>query len=68
MLKKNMGSLDRILRAVVGLALLAGFFLLPGRQLSQLAAAGDHPAGHVADKQLPGLYIAGHRYLPDKRL
>ncbi|MEE9387799.1 MAG: DUF2892 domain-containing protein [Paracoccaceae bacterium] len=29
MLKKNMGSLDRILRAVVGLALLAGFFLLP---------------------------------------
>jgi len=29
MLKKNMGSLDRIVRAVVGIALLAGFFLLP---------------------------------------
>lgn len=27
MLKKNVGSLDRILRIVVGLALLAGFFL-----------------------------------------
>lgn len=27
MLKKNVGNIDRILRIVVGLALLAGFFL-----------------------------------------
>ncbi|NHX27921.1 DUF2892 domain-containing protein, partial [Escherichia coli] len=27
MLKKNVGGIDRILRIVVGLALLAGFFL-----------------------------------------
>lgn len=29
MLKKNVGGIDRILRIVVGLALLAGFFLNP---------------------------------------
>ncbi len=29
MFETNMGSLDRILRAVVGIALIAGFFLLP---------------------------------------
>ncbi len=30
MLKKNMGSIDRILRIIVGLALLAGFFFTTG--------------------------------------
>ncbi|MGH1332105.1 MAG: YgaP family membrane protein [Paracoccaceae bacterium] len=29
MLKKNVGKLDRILRIVIGLALIAGFFLAP---------------------------------------
>ena len=30
MLKTNVGGIDRILRIVVGLALIAGFFLMPG--------------------------------------
>lgn len=30
MLKKNVGGIDRILRIVVGLALLAGFFMTSG--------------------------------------
>lgn len=30
MLKKNVGSMDRILRLVVGIAALAGFFMMPG--------------------------------------
>jgi MFS family permease len=29
MFETNMGSVDRILRAVVGIVLIAGFFLLP---------------------------------------
>ncbi len=29
MLKKNEGMIDRTLRVIVGLALLAGFFLMP---------------------------------------
>ena len=32
-MKKNVGNLDRILRIVVGLALLLGFFLNPGASL-----------------------------------
>ena len=30
MLKKNMGSLDRILRFVIGAALLIAYFVMPG--------------------------------------
>lgn len=30
MFKTNVGGLDRVLRIVIGLALLAAFFLLPG--------------------------------------
>lgn len=30
MLKTNVGGIDRILRIVIGLALLAAYFLLPG--------------------------------------
>ncbi|MEE9455303.1 MAG: DUF2892 domain-containing protein [Paracoccaceae bacterium] len=29
MLKKNMGNIDRIVRAIVGVAALAAFFMLP---------------------------------------
>ena len=29
MLKKNVGGLERVIRILVGVALLAGFFLLP---------------------------------------
>jgi len=29
MLKKNEGTVDRVLRVIVGLALIAGFFIVP---------------------------------------
>ncbi|MBU2888484.1 YgaP family membrane protein [Celeribacter halophilus] len=42
-MKKNVGNLDRILRIVVGLALLLGFFLNPGASLRWLYLIGIIP-------------------------
>ncbi|WP_417254170.1 DUF2892 domain-containing protein [Celeribacter sp.] len=42
-MKKNVGNLDRILRIVVGLALLLGFFLSPGASLRWLYLIGIIP-------------------------
>ncbi|PZX14651.1 YgaP family membrane protein [Celeribacter halophilus] len=42
-MKKNVGNLDRILRIVVGLALLLGFFLTPGASLRWLYLIGIIP-------------------------
>ena len=43
MLKKNVGSIDRALRIVVGLALLAAFFLDSGAAYSWLYLIGIVP-------------------------
>jgi hypothetical protein len=43
MFKTNVGSIDRILRIVVGLALLAGFFLNPDASLRWLYLIGIVP-------------------------
>jgi len=43
MLNKNVGQIDRILRIVVGLALLAGFALNPGGTYSWLYLLGLIP-------------------------
>ncbi|WP_417245492.1 DUF2892 domain-containing protein [Celeribacter sp.] len=42
-MKKNVGNLDRILRIVVGLALLLGFFLSSGASLRWLYLIGIIP-------------------------
>ncbi|GAA3871951.1 DUF2892 domain-containing protein [Celeribacter arenosi] len=43
MFGKNVGNLDRILRIVLGLALLAGFFLNPDAQYRWLYLIGVVP-------------------------
>lgn len=43
MLKQNVGSVDRIIRVIVGLALLAGFFLFPETGLRWLFLIGIIP-------------------------
>lgn len=43
MLKKNVGGIDRILRIVVGLALIAGFFLNPDASMRWLYLIGIVP-------------------------
>ncbi|MGB8624239.1 MAG: DUF2892 domain-containing protein [Paracoccaceae bacterium] len=36
MFKKNVGNIDRIIRAVIGVALVVGFFMNPGGSYSWL--------------------------------
>ncbi|MFT6452509.1 MAG: hypothetical protein ACJA06_002011 [Halocynthiibacter sp.] len=43
MLKKNVGKLDRILRIVIGLALIAAFFLYPEANYRALYLIGIIP-------------------------
>jgi len=43
MFKKNVGNIDRILRVVVGLALIAGYFFNPGGTYSWLYLIGIVP-------------------------
>ncbi|MDX5356109.1 MAG: DUF2892 domain-containing protein [Rhodobacterales bacterium] len=43
MFKTNVGGIDRILRIVVGVALLAGFFLNPGASMRWLYLIGLVP-------------------------
>jgi hypothetical protein len=43
MLKKNVGTIDRALRIILGLALLAGFFLNSGGAYSWLYLIGIIP-------------------------
>ena len=38
MLKKNLGSIDRVLRVVIGLAVLAAAFLMPLTGMLQIGA------------------------------
>ncbi|WP_372603919.1 DUF2892 domain-containing protein [Actibacterium sp.] len=43
MLKKNIGTVDRVLRIVVGLALIAGYFMNPEASLRWLYLLGIIP-------------------------
>ncbi len=59
MLKKNMGSLDRILRAVLGIALLAGFFLLPDASYRNWLLIGIIPLATSLISSCPVYSILG---------
>ncbi|CAM5435034.1 hypothetical protein FALB51S_02710 [Frigidibacter albus] len=68
MFKTNVGGIDRILRVVVGLALIAGFFLGPASPYrlalpDRHRAAGDRPAAH-----LPALFDLRPQHLPAQTL
>ncbi len=67
MLKKNVGGIDRILRIVVGLALLAGFFLNPDASMRWLYLIGIVPLATGLMSSCPLYSILGFNTCPMKR-
>ncbi|WP_294607951.1 DUF2892 domain-containing protein [Roseovarius sp.] len=64
MLKKNVGSIDRALRIIVGLALLAGFFLNRDGAYSWLYLIGIIPLVTGLLSSCPLYTILGLRTCP----
>lgn len=64
---KNVGSIDRILRIVVGLALLAGFFLNSGGSYSWLYLIGIVPLATGLMSTCPLYSIFGISTCPTKK-
>lgn len=67
MFKKNVGSLDRVLRIVAGIALLAAFFLFPGVQLRWLLLIGIVPLATGLMGSCPAYSIFGISTCPMKK-
>lgn len=67
MLKKNVGSIDRILRIVLGLALLAGFFFNGDGAYSWLYLIGIIPLATGLMSSCPLYSILGLSTCPMKR-
>jgi len=67
MLKKNVGKIDRILRIVVGLALLAGFAFNPGGSYSWLYLIGIIPLVTGLMGNCPAYSLFGMSTCPMKR-
>ena len=67
MLKKNVGGIDRIARIVVGLALLAGFFLNADASLRWLYLIGLVPLATGLMSSCPLYSVFGLSTCPMKR-
>lgn len=67
MFKKNVGSIDRILRIVLGLALLAGFFFNGDGTYSWLYLLGIIPLATGLMSSCPLYSILGLSTCPMKR-
>lgn len=67
MLKKNVGSIDRVLRIVAGLALLAGFFLLPDAGYRWVLLIGIVPLVTGLMGSCPAYSLFGLSTCPMKR-
>jgi hypothetical protein len=67
MLKTNVGGIDRILRIVVGLALLAGFFLNADASLRWLYLIGIVPLATGLMSSCPLYSIFGMNTCPMKK-
>lgn len=67
MLKKNVGSIDRILRIVLGLALLAGFFFNGDGAYSWLYLIGIIPLATGLMSSCPLYSFLGLSTCPMKR-
>lgn len=67
MFAKNVGGIDRILRIVVGLALLAGFFLNPEASLRWLYLIGIVPLATGLFSTCPLYSLFGFSTCPLKR-
>ncbi len=67
MFKTNVGGLDRILRIVVGLVLLLGFFLGWGGSLNWLLLIGIVPLATGILQTCPAYALLGINTCPMKR-
>lgn len=67
MLKKNVGGIDRVLRIVVGLALLAGFFLNPDAAYRWAYLIGIVPLATGLMSSCPVYTILGLSTCPMKK-
>ena len=67
MFKTNVGGIDRLLRVVVGLALIAGFFLNPEGQYRWLYLIGIVPLATGLLQTCPLYSIFGLSTCPLKR-
>ena len=66
MLKKNMGSMDRKVRFVLGVALLAGFFFLPDASYRYFLLIGIIPLATSFISSCPVYSIFGLSTCPMK--
>ena len=66
MFKNNVGSIDRALRVVVGVALLAGFFLLPEAGYRWASLIGIIPLATGALGTCPLYTLVGLNTCPAK--
>ena len=67
MFSKNVGSIDRILRAVLGVALLVAFFLLPEASYRWWLLIGVVPLATAAMSSCPLYSIFGLSTCPMKQ-
>lgn len=67
MLKKNVGGIDRILRIVVGIALLIGFFMNSGAEFGWLYLLGIIPLATGLMSSCPLYSIVGLNTCPMKK-
>ena len=67
MLKKNVGGIDRIARIVVGLALIAGFFLNADASMRWLYLIGIVPLATGLISSCPLYSVLGLSTCPMKR-
>jgi len=67
MLKKNVGTIDRVLRIVLGLALIAAYFFNPGGAYSWLYLIGIIPLATGLMSSCPLYSILGLSTCPMKK-
>lgn len=67
MLAKNVGGIDRILRIVVGLALILGFFLNPEASLRWLYLVGIIPLATGLMQSCPLYSLVGVNTCPARK-
>lgn len=67
MLAKNVGGLDRIARIVIGLALIAGFFLNPEASLRWLYLIGIVPLATGLMQTCPLYSLIGLNTCPTRK-
>jgi len=67
MLKKNVGTIDRALRAILGLALIAGYFLYPDASYRWAFLLGIVPLATALLSTCPAYSLLGLSTCPLKK-